>query len=137
MNFIQSRYPHLWPWIQLMRLDRPVGTLLLLWPTLWAVWIAGNGAPSLSVIIVFTVSVIVMRAAGCVINDFADRNIDGQVKRTVGRPLATGALTSKQALLLFVALAAIAFVLVLRSEEHTSELQSRPHLVCRLLLEKK
>lgn len=113
MNFIQSRYPHLWPWIQLMRLDRPVGTLLLLWPTLWAVWIAGNGSPSLSVIIIFTVGVIVMRAAGCVINDFADRNIDGQVKRTVGRPLATGALTSKQALLLFVVLAAIAFVLVL------------------------
>lgn len=113
MSFIQSRYPQLWPWIQLMRLDRPVGTLLLLWPTLWAVWIAGNGSPRVSVVIIFILGVVVMRAAGCVINDFADRNIDGQVKRTVGRPLATGALTSKQALALFCALGAIAFVLVL------------------------
>ena len=113
LSFVQARYPQLWPWIQLMRLDRPVGTLLLLWPTLWAVWIAGQGSPSLRTVIVFTLGVIVMRAAGCVINDFADRNIDGQVKRTEGRPLATGALSGKQALMLFCALGAIAFVLVL------------------------
>ena len=113
MQRLQTRYPQLWPWLQLMRLDRPVGTLLLLWPTLWAVWIAGNGSPSVRTVIIFTLGVIVMRAAGCVINDFADRNIDGQVKRTEGRPLATGALTGKQALMLFGALVALAFVLVL------------------------
>ena len=113
MQLIQTRYPKLWPWIQLMRLDRPVGTLLLLWPTLWAVWIAGNGSPSVRTVIVFTLGVIVMRAAGCVINDFADRKIDGHVKRTEGRPLATGALSGKQALMLFAGLAAVAFVLVL------------------------
>jgi 4-hydroxybenzoate polyprenyltransferase len=113
MQFVQTRYPKLWPWIQLMRLDRPVGTLLLLWPTLWAVWIAGNGSPSVRTVIVFTLGVIVMRAAGCVINDFADRNIDGHVKRTEARPLATGALSARQALMLFAGLAAVAFVLVL------------------------
>lgn len=113
MQLIQTRYPKLWPWIQLMRLDRPVGTLLLLWPTLWAVWIAGNGSPSVRTVIVFTLGVIVMRAAGCVINDFADRKIDGHVKRTEARPLATGALSGRQALALFAGLAALAFVLVL------------------------
>ena len=90
-----------------------MGTLLLLWPTLWAVWIAGNGSPSVRTVIIFTLGVIVMRAAGCVINDFADRNIDGHVKRTEGRPLATGALSGRQALMLFAGLAAVAFVLVL------------------------
>ncbi|PKM22335.1 MAG: 4-hydroxybenzoate octaprenyltransferase [Gammaproteobacteria bacterium HGW-Gammaproteobacteria-14] len=113
LSFVQTRYPHLWPWLQLMRLDRPVGTLLLLWPTLWAVWVAGAGSPSVRTVIVFTLGVIVMRAAGCVINDIADRDIDGSVKRTQGRPLATGALRTRQALMLFAALAAIAFVLVL------------------------
>jgi 4-hydroxybenzoate polyprenyltransferase len=96
-----------------MRLDRPIGTLLLLWPTLWAVWIAGDGSPSLRTVLIFTLGVIVMRAAGCVINDFADRNVDGHVRRTEGRPLATGALSAKQALLLFAGLIAIALVLVL------------------------
>lgn len=111
--FVQQRYPALWPWLQLMRLDRPVGTLLLLWPTLWAVWIAGDGAPSLRTVIVFVLGVIVMRAAGCVINDFADRGFDGRVTRTRERPLATGVLNSRQALMLFAGLVAIAFVLVL------------------------
>ena len=91
--FVEQRYPTLWPYIQLMRLDRPIGTLLLLWPTLWAVWIAGAGTPSLTVIVVFFLGVVIMRAAGCVINDFADRNFDGDVERTQGRPLATGALS--------------------------------------------
>ncbi|MFN3712079.1 MAG: 4-hydroxybenzoate octaprenyltransferase [Alcanivoracaceae bacterium] len=113
LEFVQTRHPRLWPWIQLMRLDRPVGTLLLLWPTLWAVWIAGAGSPSLRTVIVFVLGVIVMRAAGCVINDYADRNIDGQVKRTEGRPLATGALRGRDALMLFAGLCAMAFVLVL------------------------
>ena len=113
MNTLRQRFPALWPWLQLMRLDRPVGTLLLLWPTLWAVWIAGDGAPSLRTVIVFVLGVIVMRAAGCVINDVADRHIDGHVTRTRERPLATGAVTARQALALFAGLVAIAFVLVL------------------------
>ena len=110
---IQHKYPKAWPYIQLMRLDRPIGTLLLLWPTLWAVWIAGDGSPSLKTVVIFTLGVIVMRAAGCVINDFADRDLDGHVQRTRARPLATGALKSRDALLLFAGLAAVAFVLVL------------------------
>lgn len=113
LEFVQQRHPHLWPWLQLTRLDRPIGTLLLLWPTLWAVWIAGDGSPSLRTVLVFTLGVIVMRAAGCVINDFADRNVDGHVRRTEGRPLATGALKAKQALMLFSGLIAVAFILVL------------------------
>lgn len=112
-HLIETRYPRLWPWIQLMRLDRPVGSFLLLWPTLWAVWIAGEGSPSIKVVVVFTLGVFAMRAAGCVINDYADRNIDGSVSRTKGRPLATGALTAKQALALFAGLVLASFLLVL------------------------
>ncbi len=111
--FVEHRYPALWPWIQLMRLDRPIGSMLLMWPTLWALWIAGDGTPSLKNIIVFVLGVYVMRAAGCVINDFADRNWDGAVERTQARPLATGALTARQAIMLFGALVLIAFILVL------------------------
>ena len=110
---IQTRYPALWPWIQLMRLDRPIGALLLLWPTLWAVWVAGDGTPSLTVILVFIAGVWVMRAAGCVINDFADRNFDGSVARTRERPLATGALSAKQALMLFAGLLVLALLLLI------------------------
>ena len=110
---IQQKYPKAWPYIQLMRLDRPIGTLLLLWPTLWAVWIAGDGSPSIKTVVIFTLGVIVMRAAGCVINDFADRDFDGHVKRTRARPLATGAVSSRDALLLFAGLAAVAGILVL------------------------
>lgn len=117
--FVEHRYPALWPYIQLMRLDRPIGTLLLLWPTLWAVWIAGNGTPSLKTIVVFFLGVVIMRAAGCVINDFADRDFDGGVERTKGRPLATGAISSKQALALFAGLGLMAFVLVLFLNELT------------------
>lgn len=110
---IQTRFPALWPWIQLMRLERPIGALLLLWPTLWAVWIAGDGTPSLTVILVFIAGVWVMRAAGCVINDFADRNFDGRVARTRERPLATGALSARQALLLFAGLMGLALLLLI------------------------
>ena len=113
LALLQTRYPSLWPWIQLMRLDRPIGTLLLLWPTLWAVWVAGEGTPSLRTIVVFTLGVIVMRAAGCVINDYADRDLDGHVSRTKERPLATGALRGRDALMLFAGLMLIALVLVL------------------------
>jgi 4-hydroxybenzoate polyprenyltransferase len=78
-----------------MRLDRPIGILLLLWPTLMALWIAAEGLPDLTILMVFVLGVIIMRSAGCAINDYADRDIDGQVTRTASRPLATGALTAK------------------------------------------
>jgi len=100
-------------YITLMRLDRPIGTLLLLWPTYWALWLAAQGTPDFKVLIVFTLGVFVMRSAGCVINDFADRKIDGRVKRTKNRPLATGLISSKQALALFFGLLVIALLLVM------------------------
>lgn len=98
---------------QLMRTDKPIGTLLLLWPTYWALWLASGGVPSLLNFIVFSLGVFVMRSAGCVINDYADRKIDGSVKRTAQRPLAAGLITSGEALSLFVFLILIAFGLVL------------------------
>lgn len=105
---------HNWnAYARLMRLDKPVGIYLLLWPTLWALLMAAQGLPSLGITLIFVAGVIVMRSAGCVINDYADRKVDGSVKRTAQRPLATGEVTSKQALQLFGVLIAIAFVLVL------------------------
>jgi len=98
---------------RLMRIDKPIGTLLLLWPTLWALWLSGRGVPPLSVLVVFVLGVFVMRAAGCVINDFADRKVDGFVKRTAGRPLPSGAVSEKEAKILFVLLGLLAFALVL------------------------
>ncbi|MDE1189991.1 MAG: 4-hydroxybenzoate octaprenyltransferase [Pantoea sp.] len=98
---------------RLMRIDKPIGTLLLLWPTLWALWLSGMAIPPLSVLLVFVLGVIVMRAAGCVINDYADRKVDGHVKRTAARPLASGLVSEKEAKVLFVGLALLAFVLVL------------------------
>jgi 4-hydroxybenzoate polyprenyltransferase len=95
-------------YVQLMRLDKPVGVWLLLWPTLWALWLAGEGHPDGGVFIVFFFGVIVMRSAGCVLNDFADRNIDPHVSRTRARPLATGAVAPAEALTLFFALSLIA-----------------------------
>jgi 4-hydroxybenzoate polyprenyltransferase len=99
---------------RLARFDRPIGTWLLLWPALWALWVAGAGRPDQKVLIVFTLGVVVMRAAGCVINDFADRDIDPHVKRTRGRPLAARRVSPTEALLLFVALGAAALWLVTR-----------------------
>ena len=99
--------------MQLMRLDRPIGILLLLWPTLSALWIAAEGMPDLTVLIVFVLGVIIMRSAGCVINDYADRDVDGLVRRTMERPLVSGALEAKEALILFAVLGVVAFVLVL------------------------
>ena len=107
---------------QLMRTDKPIGTLLLLWPTLWALWIAAQGFPDLSVLLVFTVGVFLMRSAGCVINDFADRNIDGFVERTKHRPLPSGRATSKEAIVLFLTLAIISFLLVLTQNNLTIQL---------------
>ena len=97
----------------LTRFGRPIGSLLLLWPTLGAVWIAGRGSPDPYVALVFFVGVFVMRSAGCAINDYADREIDGHVKRTRDRPLATGSVSEREALVLFAVLALSAFALVL------------------------
>lgn len=91
-------------YLQLMRLDKPIGTYLLLWPTWWALWLAAEGIPALSMLLVFTVGVVLMRAAGCVINDYADRHWDGAVARTKTRPLASGAVTETEALQLFLLL---------------------------------
>lgn len=100
-------------YIRLMRLDKPVGIYLLLWPTLWAVWIAGNGSPNWWLVLVFVVGVVLMRSAGCVINDYADRHIDNQVERTRERPLTSGQVTEAEALTLFILLVLCAFMLVL------------------------
>lgn len=96
-----------------MRIERPIGTLLLLWPTLWALWFAAEGIPDFSNLVIFLLGVFLMRSAGCVINDFADRKIDGKVARTKGRPLATGEATKDEALALFGVLSGLAFFLVL------------------------
>ncbi len=97
----------------LMRLDKPIGTLLLLWPTLWALWLAAGGMPEPKILLVFVGGVFLMRSAGCVINDFADRNIDGHVRRTRQRPLAAGRVAPREALALFAGLVLLAFTLVL------------------------
>ena len=101
-------------YLRLMRMDRPIGTFLLLWPTLWALWLAGRGQPDPDIVVLFIVGTFVMRAAGCVVNDFADRKYDPHVKRTRDRPLATGEATAKQAILLCIGLLCIAFLLVLK-----------------------
>ncbi len=98
---------------RLTRLDRPIGSLLLLWPALWALWIAGKGHPQPLIVAVFVLGVFIMRSAGCVLNDYADRHIDPHVKRTKARPLAAGRVTPREALILFVVLALLAFALVL------------------------
>src|ERR1700752_1508589 len=109
---------------RLARLDRPIGTWLLLWPALWALWIAGAGRPSPKVLGVFVLGVVVMRAAGCVINDFLDRNIDPYVLRTRDRPLAARRVTPGEALALFALLLAVALYLVTRLDLLTVELAS-------------
>ncbi len=100
-------------YVELTRLNKPVGILLLLWPTLWALWAAAEGVPDLHVLIVFVTGVILMRSAGCIINDYADRHIDKHVKRTCNRPLTSGRITSREALILFALLCVMAFALVL------------------------
>lgn len=104
---------------RLARLDKPVGWLLLLWPTLWAVWIAGEGKPQPGIVVIFILGVITMRAAGCVINDYLDRDFDPQVARTRDRPLASGAVSPREALWVFAALMAAAFLLVLTLNRQT------------------
>lgn len=123
MNVLTAQLNRHWPtwkaWVAITRIDKPIGSLLLLWPTLWALWIAAEGVPSIANLVIFTLGVFLMRSAGCVINDYADRKVDGHVKRTSDRPLATGALTPKAALIGFALLCAIAFALVLFTDHRT------------------
>ena len=107
---------------EITRFDRPIGNLLLLWPTYWALWLANDGWPSIGLLIIFTLGVLLTRSAGCVINDFADRKIDGSVKRTANRPLATGRISSREALALFAGLMLLAFGLVLLTNTATIQL---------------
>jgi 4-hydroxybenzoate polyprenyltransferase len=109
-------------YMRLMRFDRPVGTLLLLWPTLAALWIAAAGRPPIQLVVIFTLGTIVMRAAGCVINDYADRHLDAHVARTRDRPMARKQIGETEALVLFATLLAIALVLVFFLNEFTQRL---------------
>lgn len=99
--------------LRLIRWDRPIGSLLLLWPTLWGLWIAAEGVPSVDLLVIFGVGTFLMRSAGCIINDLADRDFDGGVTRTRGRPLVTGEVTAMEALAFFFVLCLLAFGLVL------------------------
>lgn len=100
-------------YVQLMRMDKPIGTYLVLWPALWALWIAAEGIPDLKLLFIFTLGAFLTRSAGCAINDFADRKVDGHVKRTAQRPIPSGRVTPKEAVLLFSGMMLLAFVLVL------------------------
>ncbi|MDT8398784.1 MAG: 4-hydroxybenzoate octaprenyltransferase [Pseudomonadales bacterium] len=105
-----ARFPAFW---QLARMDRPIGMYLLLWPTLWSLWIAAQGLPDLKLLLIFILGTTAMRAAGCSINDYADRNFDGHVQRTRNRPIVTGRVSPGEALKLCAALCLVSFVLVL------------------------
>jgi 4-hydroxybenzoate polyprenyltransferase len=107
------KYEQVKNYIYLMRLHKPIGIFLLLWPTLWALWLAGEGKPNIIIVCIFILGVILMRSAGCIINDFADRKFDRFVERTRDRPLASGKISSRTALVLFFVLLAAAFFLVL------------------------
>ena len=109
-------------YIRLMRLNKPIGTYLLLWPTYWALFLSAKGWPDIDLLIIFTLGVLVMRSAGCVINDYADRNIDQNIARTKDRPLITGEVSPKSALRLFLFLLIIAFGLVLLTNALTIKL---------------
>lgn len=119
---LQNLKQRLVTYARLMRLDKPIGILLLLWPTYWALWLAAEGIPSFKNFVIFTLGVALMRSAGCVINDFADRKVDAHVKRTQHRPIATGLVSPKEALVLFVVLCLIAFGLVLLTNTLTVQL---------------
>lgn len=109
-------------YLRLMRLDKPVGIYLLLWPTYWALFLAAGGWPDFDLLVIFTLGVIVMRSAGCVINDYADREIDKHIKRTENRPIASGEVSPQSALLLFSVLIGVAFGLVLLTNMLTIQL---------------
>ena len=108
-----DKLPH---YVRLMRIDKPIGTLLLLWPTLWALWVAAEGWPPLHILVIFVLGTFLMRSAGCVINDYADRDIDGHVERTKNRPLATKSVSPREALLLAAGLSLLSFMLILPLE---------------------
>ena len=114
---LQKKILHRWPrlpdFIHLTRLDRPIGIFLLLWPTLGALWLAAGGIPDLHLLLIFIMGTIVMRAAGCCINDFADSHVDGDVLRTQNRPIVTGKVSRREAMLCFLGLSAFGFVLLL------------------------
>ena len=112
-------FPRWQGFIQLARLDRPIGIYLLLWPTLWALWLAAEGIPDIHNLFVFMLGVVLTRSAGCVINDYADRHFDGHVKRTTHRPLVTGKIKPKEALLFSAILFFVAFLLVLTTNTLT------------------
>ncbi len=112
----------LYQYYLLTRLHRPIGILLLLWPTLWALWVAAEGIPDIKVLLVFVLGVVLMRSAGCVINDYADRNFDPQVSRTRDRPIASGRVKPREALVLFLVLCLLAFLLVLSMNRLTIQL---------------
>tara|TARA_R110001583_G_scaffold28677_1_gene101363 strand:+ start:2455 stop:3336 length:882 start_codon:yes stop_codon:yes gene_type:complete len=116
ISHLQKQYPQ---YLALMRVDRPIGTYLVLWPTLWALWLAAEGLPSWHVLFIFIAGTFLMRSAGCVINDYADRKIDAHVSRTKLRPFAQGLVSEKEALILFASLCLLAFVLVLFTNQLT------------------
>jgi 4-hydroxybenzoate polyprenyltransferase len=107
---------------ELMRLDKPIGTLLLLWPTLWALWLAASHQPTKQLLFIFVAGVFLMRSTGCIMNDIADRHVDGHVARTKSRPLASGQVSVKEAVLLMASLATMAFLLVLQCNWLTIQL---------------
>lgn len=109
-------------YLRLMRLDKPIGIYLLLWPTLWALFLAADGWPSIELLIIFILGVALMRSAGCVINDYADRNIDKLIERTKNRPITSGEVTTGNALKLFIGLVGLAFLLVLLTNWLTVQL---------------
>ena len=109
-------------YLLLMRADRPIGSFLLLWPTLWALWLAGDGQPAADIVLIFIIGVFVMRSAGCVINDYADRHIDPDVARTCNRPIASGLVKPREALILFAVLCLIALLLALQLNSLTIRL---------------
>jgi 4-hydroxybenzoate polyprenyltransferase len=109
-------------YLVLTRMDRPIGALLLLWPTWWALWLAAGDFPPWGALVIFTLGVFAMRSAGCAINDYADRKLDPQVARTAGRPIASGRVSPREALIVFGALLAFAFVLVLFTNALTIKL---------------
>ncbi|MCP1623948.1 4-hydroxybenzoate octaprenyltransferase [Pseudomonas nitroreducens] len=112
-------HPRAWDFIQLTRMDKPIGIYLLLWPTLWALWMASGGVPSVKNLVIFVLGTVLMRMAGCVINDFADRKLDGHVERTKARPLATGRISVREAWIAFFVLLGLSFLLVLCTNAQT------------------
>ncbi len=104
---------------ELIRFDKPIGVYLLLWPTLWALAIAGEGSPDIGILLIFVLGVFLMRSAGCAINDYADRDIDQHVERTKDRPLPSGRISEREVLLVFVGLSLLAFLLVLSLNRFT------------------